>query len=380
MAVHSLFLNCSSFLSVKLILLLEGHIMANPFVIESEKCEADLFSSVHTHSTSSPKPPIGDFRAESVNLVALLHRRLLTVYKYIHDRGGHNLAKQYSRCRTDAWVVQHEQTLELRVASRKCNQRWCPMCQKTKRWIITNSVKEWASRQKHLKFVTFTLKSSDASVELQTERLYDSFKALRRTSFFKNKVRGGVWFFQMTVNKSTGLWHPHIHVLVDADYIPKRLLKCAWKKITFDSHIVDIKKVDNPEKASEYVARYATIPADLLKCSVSQGAALVIGLKGTRMCGCFGTAKGLALRPKPLDEPYTWRKVMSYFCMAVGSKLDPFIEMVERSLATGKPFEGEIWGLYDMPEMPKEAVEFEPETNRQIMLNFDECFYVTGRC
>jgi len=184
----------------------------------------------------------------------------------------------------------------------------------------------------------------------------------------------------MTVNKSTGLWHPHIHVLVDADYIPKRLLKSAWQKFTIDSHIVDIRKVENPEKAAEYVARYATVPADLLKCSVAQGSAMVIGLKGRRMSGCFGSARGLALRPKRLDEPYSWRKVMSYFCMAIGSKLDPFIGMVERALATGRPFDGQIWGLYDTPDIPKESLEFEPETHRQIMMDFDEYFYVSGGC
>ena len=353
--------------------------MSNPFVYESTPAEQDLFSPVHTHSTTQPDVPIGDFRAASVNLVALLHRRLVAVYRHIKAGGGHDLEKQYSRCRTDAWVVQHEDTLELRIASRKCNQRWCPMCQKTKRWIITDSVKVWAAKQKHLKFLTFTLKSTADSVEDQTTRLYKSFIKLRRTAFFKNKVSGGVWFFQMTVNKSSGLWHPHIHVLVDADYIPKRMLKAAWLKITLDSYVVDIRKVSNPEKAAEYVARYATIPADLLSCTVAQGSALVIGLKGRRMCGCFGSARGMALRPRAQDEPYSWRKVMSYFCMSVGSKLDPFIEMVERCIASGESFEAEIWGLYDTPDIPKESLEFEPETHRQIVFNFDEFFYVTGR-
>ena len=354
--------------------------MSNPIIIETTEAEADLFSPVHTHSTSQQDVPIGDFRAASINLVDLAHRRLLSVYRYITAAGGSNLEKQYSRCRTDAWVVQHEDTLELRIASRKCNQRWCPMCQKTKRWIITSSVREWANRQKHLKFLTFTLKSSADSVEDQVARIYKSFIKLRRTAFFRNKVRGGVWFFQVTVNKSTGLWHPHVHVLVDADYIPKRLLKNAWHKITLDSHIIDIRKVSNPEKAAEYVARYATVPADLLQCTVAQGSALIIGLKGRRMCGCFGSARGLALRPTSQDEPYSWRKVVSYFAMKVGAKFDPFIEMIERCIATGKSFDGEIWGLYETPEIPKESLEFAPETYHQIVFNFDKCFYVTGAC
>lgn len=354
--------------------------MSNPTVVEWPSSESEVFPQLDTHSTTQPTPSKFSFRDVSAGMVDQHHRRILLIYNYIHQAGGHDLSKQYSRCRTDAWLVQHEETRELRVASRKCNQRWCPMCQKTKRWIITNSVSEWTSSVKYPKFVTFTLKSQDTSLEFQIQRLYESFVAMRRTKIWKQSVRGGVWFFQLTMNKETGLWHPHIHVLVDSEYMKSKKLSEEWYRITCDSWIVDIRKVEDPEKAAEYVARYATIPGEILKCTVRQGAAMVIGLKGRRMCGAFGTAKGLALRPKSSLDHVKWRKVMSYCAFVVGASFDPYIEAIAQAFKDGKPFDADIWGLYDSPDMHPDCVRFKPESVAQMMFEFDECYYITGAC
>lgn len=354
--------------------------MANPVVVEWPIESGENETQVHTHSTCEPTYSKYDFRGQSVALVNQHHRRILLIYNYIHEQGGHNLTKQYLRCKTDAWLVQHEESKELRIASRKCNQRWCPMCQKTKRWIITNSVSEWVQKTQYPKFITLTLKSSTSSLEFQVKRLYESFKVLRRKKIWKQSVRGGVWFFQLTMNKDTGLWHPHIHILVESDYIPRKKLSDEWLKVTCDSMIIDIRKVADPEKAAEYVARYATVPGEVLKCSVKQGAAMVIGLKGIRMCGAFGSAKGLALRPKSSPEFAKWRKVMSYCAFVVGASLDPYIQAVAEAFRDGKPFEGDIWGLYDTPDMPPECTRFKPESMQQLLFEYDECYYLTGTC
>jgi len=366
-------------LSVKSKSFSEGLIMTITNGLSSGSQVSDFFSSVHSHSTSDQPFSKWTFREVSLTPVLPLHERILAVYKYIHDSGGHNLTTQYERCRTDAWVVQHEESRRLRVASRKCNQRWCPLCSKTKRWIITNSVAEWASEAKYPKFLTFTLKHSDASIELQCERLYDAFRDLRKRAWWKRKISGGVWFFQIKINKKTQEWHPHIHVLVDGDYIAKRFLKSEWLKLTFDSHIVDIKKVDDSEKAAEYIARYASAPADLLQCTVKQGAALVVGLKGRRVCGSFGSAKGIALRPKKMSETNPWRKVMSFVALRVGSTFDPYIKQIQDAFETGQAFDADLWGLYDTPDIPPHSMRYKPESSKQLLFEFDEHFYVNGR-
>lgn len=354
--------------------------MPNPVIYANEQMQTDFFPSLDNHSTTAQFSSKGNFREQSLQLVDVLHQRTLRVYQHIAERGGHNLRRQYERCRTDAWVVQHEDTLELRVASRKCNQRWCAMCQKTKRWIIMNAVTEWAEKKDHVKFVTLTLKSSADTLESQVSRLYDSFRRLRNSKVWRQSVRGGVWFFQLTVNRSTGMWHPHLHILVDSDYIRQRALSNRWLDITCDSKIVDIRKVHKVEDAAEYVARYATSPGDLLKCSVAEGAVMMIGLKGRRLCGSFGNAKGISLRPRAGDDHSKWRKVLSWFAVNVGAQFDPMIELIMKTLAQGKPFDGVIWGLYDTPDIPKEALEFEPITAHQLLFEFESVWYIPGVC
>jgi len=354
--------------------------MSNPTVIEHTPTESVLFSQLDTHSTTDGSYHKSDFRSVSLYLVRKQHARILAIYKYISEHGGHNLTEQSKRCRTEAWVVQHEETKHIRIASRKCNQRWCPMCSKTKRWIITNSVAAWARTARHPKFLTFTLKSSPSPLEVQVSRLYDAFRDLRKRAWWKRKVSGGVWFFQLTVNKSTGLWHPHIHVLIDGDYIAKEFLSREWLQLTCDSKIIDIRKVHDPEQAAEYVARYATTPGDLLKCTIAQGSAMIIGLKGRRMCGSFGTAKGIALRPQPSPDHGQWRKVMSYFSMVIGSQFDDYIAQIQEAYQGNKPFDTELWGLYDTPDMPESSLKYKPESAAQLLFEFDECYFCTGVC
>jgi len=352
--------------------------MSNPLVIESPRVPADLFSCLDYHSTTGPALSKFSFRDTSVALVESEHNRILQVYKYIHDCGGHDLRTQYERCRTDAWVMQHEVNQTFRVASRKCNQRWCPMCAKTKRWIITNSVAEWGHKIKQPKFLTLTLKSTSDKLEVQVQRLYDSFKKIRKRPFWKKAVKGGVWFFQLTMNKRTQLWHPHLHILLDGEYISKRRIRTAWKEITLDSMIVDIKKVTDVESAAEYIARYASAPVDLLTCTISQGADAVVGLKGRRMCGSFGSAKGIALRAKKMDEVNPWRKVMSYQAMRVGASFDPYIKMIQDAFAAGKPFDADVWGLYDTPSVPVESLKFKPESAQMLLFEYQSDFYSYG--
>lgn len=354
--------------------------MSNPAVIEHTFEESTFFSSLDNHSTSDGSWSKYSYRDVSLHLVQRQHARVLAIYKYIHDHGGHDLTDQSKRCRTEAWVVQHEDTKQIRIASRKCNQRWCPMCSKTKRWIITNSVASWMKTAQFPKFLTFTLKSSPASLEVQVSRLYDAFRNLRKRAWWIRKVSGGVWFFQLTVNKATGLWHPHIHCLVDGEYIAHRFLSNEWLDLTCDSKIVDIRKVSDPEAAAEYVARYATVPGDLLLCTIAQGADMVIGLKGRRMCGTFGSASGISLRPQPSDERYKWHKVFDYHTLIVGASFDPYIADILKAYRENKPFDAELWGMYDSPLMPDSSLKYKPESAAQLLIEFDECYHCTGHC
>ena len=97
-------------------------------------------------------------------------------------------------------------------------------------------------------------------------------------------------------------WHPHLHILCNADYLPKEDLIRAWYSISKDSYIVDIKRVRDPIVTGSYVTKYASKP---LNTSFANTPALLDealkSLKGRRLCFAFGSWYGKALTDPDLD-------------------------------------------------------------------------------
>ncbi len=215
-------------------------------------------------------------------------------------------------CRTYSWFVRHIDTGEVRVATRSCRLRWCPLCARARAAVIRNNTQEWLEKVKAPKFLTLTLKSSDAPLNFQIDALYGAFKKLRRIKSFKNKMRGGIWFFQITQNKQTFLWHPHIHVVMDSDYMPQAWLSHVWAEITHGSTIVDIRTVFSPERTADYVARYAAKPSNLTDLTPTSGEEIIRSLHGRRLAGTFGTGREIQLSRKKFEDKKKWSKLGSW--------------------------------------------------------------------
>lgn len=245
------------------------------------------------------------------------------VYRTIDMRDGKSRTLAYHACRTAAWFVRHRVSGKIRLASSRCNLRWCPLCIKTKRFIMLQSLVPWVRKAKKPKFITLTLKHSDAPLSHQITSLYDFFKKLRRRPYWKNRITGGIWFFQVKKSKNDHLWHPHIHILCDGRYLPHDRLSDIWCEITHGSSVVDIRAVKNPKKAAEYVARYATAPAKLDDLEKDDAVEVVDSLAGRRVCGTFGTAKGLQLVPKKCPDADEWEFLCGVGgCMAARNTSD----------------------------------------------------------
>ena len=97
------------------------------------------------------------------------------LYEQIDARDGKHRTIKFNTCRSFARFVRHKQTGEIRVASSRCKLRWCPLCRRSDRYIITQSVKSWLESGVKGKFLTLTLKHSKAPLSEQIDRLYKSF-------------------------------------------------------------------------------------------------------------------------------------------------------------------------------------------------------------
>ena len=273
-------------------------------------------------------------------------------------------------CRRHAFFTVHRESKQVRVASNRCNLRWCPMCQQTRRTIIAHGVSKWVVNATSPKFMTLTLKSSDDSLEFQLKRLYDSFRLFRRRVFPKRLIRGGFWFFQVTWSTKRMQWHPHLHCLIDADFIPRRKLSKAWFKATGDSMVADIRAVKDAVKAAQYVARYATAPASLLSFRPDQGFEIIQALRDQRIVGAWGNARGVPLSPRKPEDASKWMRALGYSAVVKGRHVHPVLTELYDCWRSGKPYELSL-DVFDCSFSSRDPMmQLEPETSRQLEIEF----------
>lgn len=237
-------------------------------------------------------------------------------------------------CRSMASFSRNEITGLVRVFTRTCKLRWCPLCASARRNWLQGEISHWLNLRGNTKFITLTLKHTDDPLRVQFGRLYQCFINLRRRGLFTRKVDGGVWFFQITKHSESGQWHPHLHCLLDADFILHKTLSSVWRSITGDSMVVDIRSVHNLDKAADYVARYATSPGELKKLVHNDRLELHEVLHGRRICGTWGTGRTIRLRPPVADDLDKWHHVGSWLVVSQAEKSHVAASMILKAWQT----------------------------------------------
>ena len=295
------------------------------------------------------------------------YRRALEIYAAVDGSFGGKFSSRLQSCRKFAWFVQSSITKKLRVMSSRCKLRWCPICRDVSRMIVTKSVEEWLQIQKYPKMITLTLLHSDDPLELQIKRLYDCFRKLRRRAYFQRLITGGVWFFQLKFNKQTEQWHPHVHCLVAGKFLPQSQLKYLWHKITGDSYVVDIRPVKDVEGCAREVARYATSPADITAVNLERALEIFEATKHRRICGSWGSARSLILKPTPLEDTGEWTKVADFYFINVKKEFDPKVRQFWKCFKTGEPYEGPQ--LQKLTDVYREELLAFDSTNAEIIDN-----------
>lgn len=264
---------------------------------------------VHSKETPVDYPSSTSYKGLALKSVHQEWKAARAGYSLLEDLGELHKLDAFDFCRKVSWFVRHEDTGRVRVASLQCHLRWCPLCAKVRTNYVSHQVQEWIQHTKYAKFITLTVKSNDDPIESQINHLYDSFKRLRKKKEWKKKISGGVWFFQITFNKESQQWHPHIHIIAIGKFYSKRLLSSHWLLVTGDSPIVDIKAVKDAKKAAQYAARYAAKPANLSNLEPSTSAELIMAMQSRRICGCWGKGCKIIFRPRKPDDADSWKNI-----------------------------------------------------------------------
>lgn len=245
-------------------------------------------------------------------------------------------------CRDSAWFFRHVDTGEIRVGSNSCHLRWCPVCAQARRNFITHSVSEWLGAAHYPKFLTLTLRHSNAPLEHQIYWLYKDFRELRRRKEFKRCVKGGIWFFQIKKSKFDSLWHPHLHCVIEGLYFQKRTLSRMWGEITSGSTIVDIRPVHDPQKVANDAARYAACPGTLVSLDLASACELIETMHGRRICGTWGTGRAVSLRPAKAIDKDKWYQMGSWFDVFAARDTNPNAKAIINAWKDKKPLDKDI--------------------------------------
>ena len=307
----------------------------------SEQSERFHAGQVHALETPIGDPPPNTLRQHLTRHSPAELAAAHDLYEVLPGKNPEKRLKNYDMCKTTAWFVRHTETGDLKVVSSSCKLRWCPLCSNAKKYHLAAQVSEWLEGVDKPKFLTLTLKHSENPLTDQIDMLYQSFRKLRLFNEYKKKIKGGVWFFQIKKSKSDGLWHPHLHCVMDSDFLEHAKLWKAWLSITLTSKVVDIQAVSDPGDVAEYVARYAARPSDLAELELGDQLELVTSLHGRRLVGTWGTARVVSLTPSKPQDSDSWKNVGSWWLVSTMYGEDERATKIWKCFKLGKPIDKE---------------------------------------
>jgi hypothetical protein len=126
---------------------------------------------------------------------------------------------------------------------------------------------------------------------------------------------------ELKVGERDGLWHAHLHCLVNGSFIDQRTLSTEWHSVTGDSSIVDVRAVPDAGHAARYVAKYATKPADAsVYKSQDHLDEMICSLSKRRLCLTWGTWRGVDL-DAPIEDNHEWSKRQPIAMLVANAKL-----------------------------------------------------------
>lgn len=173
-----------------------------------------------------------------------------------------------------------------------CRDRMCPLCQHHRGRDVAIRVNAAVLAMNAPRFLTLTLKHTDAPLTDQLDRLYQAFRDLRKRPEWKAHVAGGIGTLEVKRSECGRFWHPHLHLLIDGTFWAHKDIKVTWERVTGDSSIVWIEAVHDRSRAANYISTYVAKPADVAGWQTSWVCEYALALAGRRLVISFGVHYG----------------------------------------------------------------------------------------
>jgi hypothetical protein len=153
-----------------------------------------------------------------------------------------------------------------------CGDRLCEECKKRNYPRLLSRYQKPISSisQGHLSQITLTYHNFSYLTSSQVKSIQKDFKTLTHTQFWKDRIRGGLAVIECKHESDSAGWNLHLHILVDASFIPQSHLSSIWKKITGHSYIVDVRQEHNAKSSFSHLIKYF-LKSPIIRGSNEQG-------------------------------------------------------------------------------------------------------------
>ena len=168
-----------------------------------------------------------------------------------------------------------------------CRVRLCPLCAYKRSLSVYHNtadiikyINEKYKRSKYL-FLTLTIKNvSGSELSAAIDNLTRGWQNLAKQKRIKNVVLGTVRSIEITYNKRTNTYHPHLHILIHTtadiyagrNYISQAEFATRWQSaVQIDYQpVIDIRQIrHNRGREIAEIAKYSVKPLEWDKCSES---------------------------------------------------------------------------------------------------------------
>lgn len=188
------------------------------------------------------------------------------------------------------------------VSLGRCRDRLCPFCSIARAHESGARVEALLRTMDSPRFMTLTVPHCDDDLRVQLDRIMVQLRELRKTSAWRRYVLGGVWSLEITYNRTTGQWHPHVHIVFDGSYFPQPELKQEWSRIQAAESIVDVRQVVSRRAAARYIAKYVSKALQVEDWPDGKITEYANATHRRRTIHTFGSCHGISTEADPVEN------------------------------------------------------------------------------
>lgn len=254
----------------------------SPLVLAHEKASGSCNSGLQSSITSDCTMVLDSLQDEVENKFQPKKQAALQLSQVYADLNMLHRSARVAEC--GSWLEYYVEPGKAALhRANFCKDRLCPMCNWRRSLKIfgqVSRVMDVLEKDKYsFLFLTLTVKNCHA-LELPdtVQALFDGWRNLYRDKTFKKAVAGSFRSLEVTLNRKTGLYHPHFHVILAVtesywhrDYISQAAWADLWRSCCGLDYVpvVDIRKIKSDSRglsgAVAEVAKYSVKSADYLR-------------------------------------------------------------------------------------------------------------------